>query len=219
MSTGTSGGGATANRGQHAYVGGGDTYEGSYLSRVEKMAFSNYTWSSSGSLPTARAQLFGGSYNTGTAGYFKGGVQGPAQSYAATNEITKITFSTHGVSTLGSTLSNAIYGTTSMSNSGTAGYTQVPIVSGNFSTRIDKMAFSTETNSSIGNIWPSAVRYGAQMSNKGIAGYTGGGSGSNYLSAIYKIAFSNDAVSTVSGGLAAGARSRLGGYANEGSSL
>ena len=219
MSTGTSGGGATANRGQYGYVGGGDTYEGAYLSRVEKMAFSNNTWSSSGSLPTARAQLFGGSYNTGTAGYFKGGVQGPAQSYASLSDITKITFSTHGVSTLGSTLSNVIYGSTSMSNSGTAGYTHVPVVGGYLSTRVDKMAFSTETNSSIGNIWPNTVRYGAQMSNKGIAGYTGGGSGSNYLSAIYKIAFSNDSTSTVSGGLAGGVRSRLGGYANEGSSL
>lgn len=218
MSTGTSGGGATANRGQYGYVGGGDTYEGGYLSRVEKMAFSNYTWSSSGSLPAARAQIFGGSYNTGTAGYFNGGVLG-APTYASQDTTIKITFSTHAISTLGSTLSNAVYGSTSMSNSGTAGYTHIPIVGGYLATRVDKRAFSTETNSSIGNIWPAPTRYAAAMSNKGLAGYTAGGNGSNYMSAIYKIAFSNDAVSTVSGGLASGSRARMGGYSNEGSSL
>jgi hypothetical protein len=218
MSTGTSGGGATANRGQYGYVGGGDTYEGGYLSRVEKIAFSNNAWSSSGSLPAARAQIFGGSYNTGTAGYFNGGVSG-APNYAAQDTTLKITFSTHAISTLGSTLSNAIYGSTSMSNSGTAGYTHIPIVGGYLNTRVDKRAFSTETNSSIGNIWPAATRYAAAMSNKGIAGYTAGGNGSNYMSAIYKIAFSNDSTSSVSGGLASGSRARMGGYSNEGSSL
>jgi hypothetical protein len=181
------------------------------------MAFSNYTWSSSGSLPAQRAQICGGTYNTGTAGYFNGGVQG-APNYAAENTTLKITFSTHAVSTLGSVLSGANYQNTQFSDSGTAGYTHIPIISGGYATRLDKRTFSNETNSSIGNIWPGTVRFGAGLSNKGLAGYSAGGASSGYINSIYKIAFSNDATSTA-GVTLSQTRGRLGGYSNEGSSL
>lgn len=146
-------------------------------------------------------------HNAGVAGYSSG--RG-----SAGFEQNKLSFITETQSAIGNSIDKR-YNTSSISNTGSAGY----IIAGNSGTtfspfqKCEKITFSNDTNSAIANIAGSyGISGGAGIERYGSAGYSMGGSSDNPtnggtgLTDINKINFSNDANSKISATISFGCR-------------
>jgi hypothetical protein len=113
------------------------------MSNVNKMTFSNDSWTNLVSSLSDTIQWLSGFANSGTAGYTAGGqtVNG------SLNLIAKVTFSNDSRSNLGATLIGVSDKMGSHANSGTAGYMCGGSGGGEFGTRnkFSKLAFSNDS--------------------------------------------------------------------------
>jgi hypothetical protein len=138
-----------ANSGVAGYLGGGfDAGEGSRVNVIRKMVYSSDSSSNLGATLSGIRNYLAANANSGTAGYFAGGI-GASNVRAST--VDKLTFSSDTRSTLGTGLSGARYYFSGMAHSGTAGYfgggTSDSIVT--IST-VDKFSFPDDTRSTLG---------------------------------------------------------------------
>jgi hypothetical protein len=135
-----------------------------------------------------------------SAGYLVGGNLGyPSYSSYAN----KLLFSTEAVSQVNNVLNEGRSNVAGMANSGTAGYIMGGYNSaGTHTNIIRKLMFSDESSSTISATYVAPVYSAAGFANSGTAGYYTGGrdnSSPQTLRAEFrKIAFSNDAASTLS---------------------
>jgi len=159
------------------YVGGG-TPQGSYGEKLDKMPYSNETFSSLPSLPGSRYRY--GSLGNQTQGYFAGGW--PAQQ----NKVKKITYSSDSYANA----PNMSYSATFQTGTGNA--TKGYIVSGEGGgTKVDRVTFSNDTISRVPSADLSATRYSLEANNSPSKAYlTGGGPGVKTNTEV--ITFSND---------------------------
>jgi hypothetical protein len=161
----------------------------------QKFAYSNEAVSTlANSLPQFRYYACGQS-NSGTAAYITGGAtSGFATRYKT---VVKSPFSNDTFSTLGTSFTQMGNGNTAFSNNHIAGYT----IGGEDSTTggpvnaVNKINYSNDAISSGVATVPLAMRSGGGFSNDGTAGYTNNGTGAT--TAIYKLLYSNDTVSTL----------------------
>jgi len=145
------------------------------------------------------------------AGYTAGG----ETSSSATSIIEKISLPAETSSTLSATLSANTQESAAMSNSGVAGY--ITGISQSPSTTINKLVFSTAVVSTLGTTLATARKEHGAMANSGTAGYVlGGSTGGGTTAAIDKIAFSNDARTTLAATLTAVIYRNTGAMANSG---
>ncbi len=159
------------------YVGGG-TPQGSHGEKLDKMPYSNETFSSLPSLPGSRYRY--GSLGNQTQGYFAGGV--PSQQ----SKVKKITYSSDSYANA----PNMSYSATFQTGTGNA--TKGYIVSGETGgTRVDRVTFSNDTISRVPSADLSAVRYSMEANNSPSKAYfTGGSPGVKTNTEV--ITFSND---------------------------
>ena len=206
-----------ANSGTAGYVGGGSTGGTTCISTINKVTFSNDGVATIGS-----SISFGGSAksagfaNSGTAGYFAGGILSGLATQSS--EICKLTFSNDSTATLAATLTTVNEGPSGMANSGTAGYISGGANGGSVLSRIDKLTFSGDSKSTL-SATLSSVRgeMPAAFAKSGTAGYVcgGAGSGGTPLSSINKITFSSDTRSTL-GATLSNSVYLVAGFANSG---
>jgi len=134
-------------------------------------------------------------------GYFAGGTDSNKKS-----NIYALNMNTETTSTLSATLTTAREKMGSASNSGTAGY----FAGGaddvtTYLRDVDKLAFATNTKTNLASKLGASGRSGnAGMANSGTAGYFAGGSNPSVRSDITKLAFSNDAATTLSATMTTG---------------
>ncbi len=193
---------AMANSGTAGYFGGGiDNPDGDNVDTVDKFAFSDDSRTTLGTGLSAATGWLSGMANSGTAGYFGGGIGA-----SFTDAVDKFAFSDDGRSTLGTGLSAARYYMAAMANSGTAGYFcgGYEVYSPYIMDTVDKFAFSDDSRSTLGT-GLSAGRWGwlAGMANSGTAGYVCGGKEAATVDTVDKFAFSDDSRSTLATGLSA----------------
>ena len=197
---------------QGAYFAGG--YDGSNLSGIDKVDFSNDSKSTLSATLTSGRNGGAGFANSGTAAYFAGGTI----SYPTfTDGIDKLAFSADTKSTLSATLSTATQAPGGFANSGTAGYVAGGY-DGAFLSRIDKIAFSADTKTTLAATLNVNRAYIQGCANSGTAGYWAGGAsnnGSTLRDIIDKVAFSSDTRTTLSAVLAS-TKYNLGGCAKSG---
>tara|TARA_B100001094_G_scaffold3961_1_gene3570 strand:- start:42 stop:2048 length:2007 start_codon:yes stop_codon:yes gene_type:complete len=159
------------------YVGGG-TPQNSQGTKMDKMPYSNETFSSLPNIPTSRYRY--ASLGNQTQGYFAGGYPN------GMSKVTKITYSNDSYATT-PTLSYAATFQTGAGNA-TKGY----VVSGEGGgTKVDKITFSNDTPARVPSADLSAVRYGMDGNNSPTKAYfTGGSPGVKSNTEI--ITFAND---------------------------
>ena len=159
------------------YVGGG-TPQGSQGTKLDKMPYSNETFSSLPSLPGSRYRY--GSLGNQTQGYFAGGY--PSQ----TSKVKKITYSSDSYADA----PNLSYSATFQTGAGNA--TKGYVVSGEGAgTKVDRVTFSNDTISRVPSADLSAVRYSLEANNSPSKAYfTGGSPGVKTNTEV--ITFSND---------------------------
>jgi hypothetical protein len=175
-----------------AYFAGG--YDGSNLSGIDKILFSNDSKSTLSATLTSARSGGAGAANSGTAAYFAGGVLSWP---TFTDGIDKIAFPADTKSTLSATLSTAVSSLGGFANSGTAAYF-LGGYDGAFLSRIDKIAFSADTKTTLAATLSVTRAYIQGCANSGTAGYITSGYGGAYQNNINKLAFSNDTVSVPS---------------------
>jgi len=159
-----------ANSGTAGYIVGGyftnDFVTETYYSTVDKLVFSGETRSTlAGRLAnkTAYSSAFS---NNGTAAYIVGG-RDETLSTPYISQISKITFSNDGFSTLAGTLTEKTFAPSGMAKTGSAGY----ITGGqgaSYVSRIDKIAFSNDAKSTLSATWPQAFYGMASFSDTGV---------------------------------------------------
>jgi hypothetical protein len=161
-----------ANSGTAGYIGGGQNGSSSFnrTTAVRKMAYSNDTSSTLGTGLSLRIFQNSAMANSGTAGYFAGGLGTDAFDESFTRStVDKYTFSNDSRSTLGTGLSVARRILAGMAHSGTAGY-----VGGGMDqdvitrTTVDKFAFPSDTRSTLGTGLSSARVQLAAMASSGV---------------------------------------------------
>tara|TARA_X000000368_G_C23026246_1_gene710305 strand:- start:43 stop:1752 length:1710 start_codon:yes stop_codon:yes gene_type:complete len=159
------------------YVGGG-TPQSSQGTKMDKMPYSNETFSSLPNIPTSRYRY--ASLGNQDKGYFAGGYPN------AMSKVTKITYSNDSYATT-PTLSYAATFQTGAGNA-TKGY----VVSGEGGgTKVDKITFSNDTPARVPSADLSAVRYAMDGNNSPTKAYfTGGSPGVKTNTEI--ITFAND---------------------------
>lgn len=177
-----------SNWGSASYIcGGGTNFNVVAYSTIQKLLFSNDARSNlSATLSTGRG-LGSSMTNSGTKGYMSNGQNSSGNSLSSTETVI---YSNETRSTIASTVSAGSV-QTGLSNSGTAGYSDQ--FNGSANSSLFKLTYSNETFSSLGDqIGRSGQR--ASASNSGTAGYftSGTTTGSNVISIITKITFSND---------------------------
>lgn len=185
-----------SNSSMAGYFAGGYTLTGaaSNTTQIDKITFSNESFSVlTGTLGTARSGTVGAS-NSGTAGYIVGGT---ATNFTQLNSVEKLQFSNESRSTLSATLSQVFRWGTGFANSGTAGYAQGGGASGGDANRVYKITFSNDTISLF--TIPQYRAHSSGFANSGTAGYTTSGDNDNgtLTANINKILFSNDSTSTI----------------------
>lgn len=157
---------AMANSGTAGYFGGGVQGGGSanVLTRVDKITFSNDSRATLGTGLSAQRYFMGAMANSGTAGYFGGGID-TADSSVST--VDKFAFSNDARSTLGTGLNFEIRTLAGAANSGTAGY-----FGGGISTQFgvttssaNKFAFSNDARSVVSNVLSAGRERLAGMAN------------------------------------------------------
>lgn len=205
-----------ANSGTAGYTSGGTT-SSTRSAAIIKLIFSGETVSTLAATLTVAKDGLSAYANSGTAGYVAGGNDGTNYSSA----IDKVAFSNDGKTTVAATLSTQRYGLTGMANSGTAGYTGggydglTTFLSG-----IDKLAFSNDSKSTLSATLTTTKRFMASFANSGTAGYFAGGQNGpadgDFKTALDKIAFSNDAKSTLAGVLSSNHTAYGSGVSNSG---
>jgi len=157
------GGAAMANSGTAYYQGGG--YSGVWpgnLKTIYKILFSDDSISTLSSTLSGERENMGAAANSGTAGYWYGG--NVSTGYARQTTVDKITFATDAVSTLGTGLSVAVNYTSSMANSGVAGYNGGGYASPRVTT-VDKFAFPGDGRSTLGTGLSSATSGSMMFAN------------------------------------------------------
>jgi hypothetical protein len=190
LTTGGYGHNEMSNWGSASYLCGGGTSFGSSvgaISTIQKLLFSNDARSNiTATLATARGR--GSSMtNSGTKGYMSNGQNATGGSLTSTETVI---YSNETRSTIASTISAGSV-QAGLSNSGTAGYSDQ--FNGSANSSLFKLTYSNETFSSLGDQIGIAGQR-ASASNSGTAGYftSGTTTGSNVISTITKITFSND---------------------------
>lgn len=202
-----------ANSGTAGYVGGG--YTSTYVSAIYKTTYSSETTATSSAVLGSVNANLAAFANSGTAGYFAGGYSGSA----TLGSIDKLTFSTDTRATLGATLPTSRYNHGSMANSGIAGY-----VGGGYGatllSSINKLTFSTDATSTVTATLSTGTQNPDAFAKSGTAGYFAGGqpgtAGANYHSRIEKLAFSDEARTTLSATLSVARANGNSGLANSG---
>jgi len=181
---------------QAGYVMGGYTFSSSTRqSSVEKFSFSDESFSTLSSTFNDRRSHGVGFANSGTAGYFAGGVDQVGG--IATSRIEKINFSDDSITNQAAALSGARSNRPAgFANSGMAGYIAGgQDGSGNSFSTIQKIAFSNDSVSTIGaRAQHSGNNSVSGCANSGVAGYAVAGNESSNRSTIYRLTFSNDTV-------------------------
>jgi vacuolar-type H+-ATPase catalytic subunit A/Vma1 len=138
-----------ANSGVAGYIGGGTTQiGGSFFSgtstTVDKFAMPSDTRSTT-SLNTGAVTL-AAMANSGTAGYFGGGL---ASNEAALSRVEKFAFPSDTVSTLGTGLSVATWWLSAMADSGVAGYFGGGDTGSGRASTVNRFAFPSDTRTSL----------------------------------------------------------------------
>ena len=159
------------------YVGGG-TPQGSYGTKLDKMPYSNETFSSLPNIPGSRYRY--ASLGNQTQGYFAGGY--PSQQ----SKVKKITYSSDSYANA----PNLTYSATFQTGTGNA--TKGYFVSGEGGgTKVDRITFSNDTISRVPSADLSATRYALEANNSPSKAYfTGGSPGVKTNTEV--ITFSND---------------------------
>jgi hypothetical protein len=176
--------GSVSNSGTAGYVAGGATSTGSgagIYSVIDKLAYATESRSSlSSSLSPSRSYVTGVS-SSGVAGYFMGGalIGNPQSSADCSAAISKLSYATDTVSTLGGALSISGYWASAVSNSGVAGYMMsiIAFLGTNYNNSptynyCNRISYTTDVVSSVspynlGNI----DIWGAGVSSQGVAGW------------------------------------------------
>ena len=143
--------GGMANSGTAGYFGGGTNATGTqvWFSNITKVVFSNDSVSTIGASLASNRQGTSGMANSGTAGYFGGGVNVENDVVSFFNNTTKITFSNDSGSTLGTALHASATIMGGFSANGISGY----FVGGSPENRNGrKIAFSNDTGTTLTNI-------------------------------------------------------------------
>jgi hypothetical protein len=159
---------AMANSGTAGYISSGSNggYYSSY-SKIDKLTFSNETISALSHTYSSeyRTNQFGFA-NSGTAGYFGGGVgQNYASDSASYSDIVKVPFSTDSVTTLAATLRKD--SSDGFARSGTAGYIGGGRNDGGATSSINKLTFSSDTVSTLASTLGSSKSLLASFANSG----------------------------------------------------
>jgi hypothetical protein len=160
-----------ANSGTAGYIGGGQNGSGSQnrTATVRKMAYSNDSSSTLATGLSIPINQLSAMANSGTAGYFAGGIGVPSEFAETLTTVNKYAFSNDSRSTLGTGLSVARRILAGMAHSGTAGY-----VGGGMDndvigkTTVDKFAFPSDTRSTLGTGLSSARVELAAMASSGV---------------------------------------------------
>ena len=204
-----------ANSGTAGYFGGGAIgVSPYYLDSVEKFAFSDDSRTTLGTGLSATTRNHSGMANSGTAGYFGGGLRGGG----VTSTVDKFTFSDDSRSTLGTGLSVARRAMAGAADSGVKGY-----FAGGYSnttstwlSTVDTFTFSNDARSTLGTGLSSA-RYGlGGAAESGTAAYFAAGTTSSAsTTTVDKFAFPADSRTTLATGLSVAAFN-LSGMANSG---
>lgn len=194
--------GSSSNSGVAGYVVGGSTSTSAgagIYSVIDKLAYASETRSTlSATLSPAKAYVTGVS-NSGGAGYFMGGAYNtnPQSSSDCSAAISKLSYSTDTMSTLGGALSISGYWASAVSNSGVAGYMMsiIAFLGTNYNNSptynyCNRISYTTDTVSSVspynlGNI----DIWGAGVSSQGVAGWH------QATGRTYKFNFSTEGVS------------------------
>lgn len=205
---------AFANSGTAGYRFGGhaSTSVSTNARNATKLDFSNETSStisnwSAADIWLAEPALAGGS-NNGVAGYIFGGANLAYGSNTRLSTIRKVLYSNDSVSTIAATLTNAVdySGSTSVSNSGTACYTN----GGYYGDNLDKILFSNDTKSTVAMSNDNTSKAGNAKS--GTAGYFSGGDNRN----VNKLTFSTETESLLSNVISSTPRYLAAGFSNTG---
>lgn len=185
------------------YVGGGYNVDNgsSNVTTVDKFTYPTDSASTLGTgLATNRAN-HAAFANSGTAGYFAGGVQQSGDVKLTT--VDKFAFPGESRSTLTIGLSDNKFQVAGMSNTGTAGY-----VSGGWNasftllSAVDKFSMPLDVRTTLGTGLSAATRNHAGFSNQATAGYFAGGSAnSGLVTTVNKFAFPSDTRTTLGTGL------------------
>jgi hypothetical protein len=183
-----------------------------FVGTVNKFAFSADTRTTlSGTItPNRRGSSCFANYSV--AGYIAGGQQDPT---LYTN-VSKITFPSDSVSTLGTGLSSTrSFMMQGFANKGVAGYAPGGYDGGPRVTTIDKFAFPSDTRSTLGSGLSGIRGSGAGFSNSNVAGYQAGGTtDSANVATVDKFAFPADTRTTLGTGLSSARQAS--GFADEG---
>ena len=184
------------------YYAGGIRPKGGtpYSSTITKFSMEAETSSNLSATLTATTYGLNGSgmANSGTAGYFGGGID--ASAGTAVSRIDKVTFVNDSKSTLAAALLNTKAYMTGLANSGTAGFFYGGKQGSTFIYDRDRVIFSNDSRSSATD-YLSTPAFHSGFANSGTAGYLAGGNDNNNsywsVSTIFKITFSSDARSTL----------------------
>jgi len=183
MATNRRAAGGASNFSVAGYIAGGTTIGSTsgMTANIEKFTYSTEANSVSTTSLTQNSHGVNGGQNSGTAGYFAGGLRTYSPE-VYNNNIWKLSFSTDTVSSV-TTMTNATYQNTILSNQGTciylfSGGNAGGAISGN---PLAKVPFSTDTYSVIsGESLTNAGGYQATSSELNNKGYFVGGGGSPY---------------------------------------
>lgn len=178
--------GGASNHGTAGYIFGGNDAT-SDLSSIQKLLYSTEarsTLSATLSRETRRGCSIG---DSGNAGYKMGGYANAIP--GGSSRIEKLPFSTESISTLGATLSSAVFDISAVSNTGSSIY----IFS--WLSVIEKLSVSTDTRSTLGTSrFFSNNNYTGAVSDGGVAGYVGKGYGVIYANTVERFPFSTETI-------------------------